>query len=412
MAPKIEVTKNISKILKELSSAYSVTEEGRVSWPSDKIHNLTFGLIASLKFSPKIDDHAKDQCLWKTVNSCAKGRNFSQSYFLGVLRKEVAEFNSQRTKTFSVVTQLNVPRHRPFPKSIHSIYGAIEVRRQLRGWELDVAKDWRLEWRNYIDIHDNFLFLRSHFKSRNARSAIDLGYRNIQCCIGIMNLAVGGYGLSRRIGIPNVPMGKFLNASAYILSDAKDRHFGSWVTESFYPNFSLLEANSINLEELPPLMARWIRRIHNTDFEEKITTAIILFQEGLSAIHVEMALLKLWTCIELLCSRDGQRENTERIIEKASSLFDEQDTAKLRLSFIAESRHSVVHRGESGDHALLCAQWASIYAAQIIGFCVYNVHNLKKQNDVLDYLNTPRSAERLNRVISIHRKRLRIVKAK
>lgn len=412
MAPKIEVTKNISKILKELRSAYSINEQGRVSWPSDKLHSLTFGLIASLKFSPKIDDHLKDQCLWKTVNACAKVPNFSQPYFLRVLRSEIAELNSQKRRTFSVVTQLNVPRDRAFPKSIPSIYGSVEIRRQLRGWELEAAKDWRPEWRDYIDLHENFLLLRSRFKSRSARSAIDLGYRNIQCYIGIMNLASGGYGLSRRIGVPNVPLGKFLNASAYILSDAKDRDFGSWVTESFYPNFRLLEANSINLEELPPLMTRWLRRIRNTDFEEKITTAIILFQEGLSAAHVEMALLKFWTCIELLCSRDGHRESTEKIIERVSSLFGEQDMAKLRLGFIAESRHSVVHRGESGDHALLCAQWASIYAAQIVGFCVYNVHGLKRRDDVLDYLNTPHSVERLNRVISMHRKRLRIVKTK
>jgi hypothetical protein len=86
--------------------------------------------------------------------------------------------------------------------------------------------------------------------------------------------------------------------------------------------------------------------------------------------------------------------------------------SKLRLTFIADSRHAVVHRGEDGNHALLCAQWASIYAAELIGFCAFNRHGLKKHSDILDYLSVPRSVERIEEVIKIHQLRLKSLRAK
>jgi hypothetical protein len=61
---------------------------------------------------------------------------------------------------------------------------------------------------------------------------------------------------------------------------------------------------------------------------------------------------------------------------------------------------------------LLCAQWASIYAAELIGFCAFNRYNLKKHADILDYLSVPRSVERIEEVIKIHRLRLKSLRAK
>jgi hypothetical protein len=80
----------------------------------------------------------------------------------------------------------------------------------------------------------------------------------------------------------------------------------------------------------------------------------LLLQEGLETGHVEVALLKFWTGIEVLCARE-EREPTERIVERASSIFDDYQHAAMRLSFIQEFRNKIVHRGEAGDHALLCA---------------------------------------------------------
>jgi hypothetical protein len=102
---------------------------------------------------------------------------------------------------------------------------------------------------------------------------------------------------------------------------------------------------SANLVELAPYTRTWVRQIKATDFPERLTSAVILFQEGISANHIDTTLIKLWTCIELLCARPDQRESLERVIARAATIFADPDMSKLRLTFIAESRHAVVHRG-------------------------------------------------------------------
>ncbi|BBO09241.1 hypothetical protein [Bradyrhizobium sp. TM102] len=143
------------------------------------------------------------------------------------------------------------------------------------------------------------------------------------------------------------------------------------------------------------------------DFPDRLATAIVLFQDGLSATQVDVALIKLWTCIELVTSRADAKEPLEKAIERASSIFTPPELTRVRLDFIANSRHAVVHKGESGEHSLLCAQWASIYAGELLRFAAFNKHNLTKYADILDYLSSPISERRLKQNIRMSRLRLR-----
>lgn len=141
---------------------------------------------------------------------------------------------------------------------------------------------------------------------------------------------------------------------------------------------------------------------------------MILFQEGLSARSSDIALLRFWTCIELLSSRAGVRENYEQIIFKVSSIFGNPDLAALRLGFIQHSRNQMVHAGDQ-EHATTCAQWASIYAAHLIGFCVFNNHKLRTHSDVLDYLalgSEPQHLQKIGKFLSMKKKTARKVAKK
>jgi hypothetical protein len=133
--------------------------------------------------------------------------------------------------------------------------------------------------------------------------------------------------------------------------------------------------------------------------------AIILFQEGLEATHIDIALLKFWTAIELLCSRET-KEATDRVIERASSIFRNPRGAAMRLNFIQDFRNKIVHRGEAGDHSVLCAQMGSLYLAVIIEFFLFNKQKLRRHSEILDYLSTPTDRGKLMDIMAIYRKRL------
>ena len=271
----------------------------------------------------------------------------------------------------------------------------------------------RTEQTPRLQMEPDFLFLRHQLKGRSPRHAIELGYRNLQCCVGLLNLS-NGIRWTYRSGAPLVPLGNLLLASTAVLIDPKRKTIGDWVVESHYPHAfkQSFSASSVDLSDLATYTKRWVRQIKRTDFSDRLTNAIILFQEGLSANQIDVALIKFWTCIEMLCARPNQRESLDRALDRASSIFRDQEVARLRLSFIAESRHTVVHRGEYGDHARQTVQYALLYASEIIGFCAFNVHGLRKHSEILDYLSTPRSPERLKEILKIHRLRLKQISKK
>lgn len=409
MTTSIKVTRNIAGILATLSKSFE-NKDGRISWNMSGLDGRNFGLIASLSFSPTIDDHEKDGAIWRTLNDCATANRFEQEFFIRKLRANVEALRAGPVQSYFVAAQVNVRNYGKLPRSLSSMYCSVAVRRHLSRSVQAKLQSQSGHQRARLHLDSDFLFLVHKGRARHGRGAVEAGYRNLQCCIGILNLSAQGYGISYRSGMPSVPIGSVLLSSAALLIDHKRKTVGDWITDSHYPQtFKHSFIGRVELQELAPYAKRWVRRIKRTDFADRITTAVVLFQEGISATHIDVALIKLWTCIELLCSRPNAKEPLERAIERAAAIFTDTQEVVGRLKFIAESRHAVVHRGEDASHALLCAQWASIYAAEIIGFCAFNIHEFTRHADILDYLGTPKTPERLKEVIKIHATRLKFL---
>jgi hypothetical protein len=411
MAVSVKVKRDIGDVLKWLAKSFS-THEGRIAWPGE-LNEQSFQLVASITFTPRIEDHEKDDAIWRTINDCARLNNFEQNVFARKLRENIAKLLSRAEKSYIVTAQINVPNYLEFPPAVSSVYGPVSLSRHLSRSEQRLQSKKRPFETQKIQIENDFLFLRYKLKARSARSALQTGNRNLQCCVGILNLVTRGFGLSMRIGIPDAPLGGLMLASTTLLVDPALRTVGDWMILSQYPHLfkGSFTANSVNLPEIVPYTRLWVRQIKRTDFSDRLSNAITLFQEGLSATSIDVALIKLWTCIELLCARPSSKEPLDRVIERAAGIFYPPQVTKMRLEFIANSRHAVVHRGESGEHSLLCAQWASIYAADVIGFFAFNIHGLTKHSEILDYLSAPQSTDRLKDVIRIHSLRLKGIKA-
>jgi hypothetical protein len=54
-----------------------------------------------------------------------------------------------------------------------------------------------------------------------------------------------------------------------------------------------------------------------------------------------------------------------------------------------------VHPGEAGDHALLCAQYDSLYLAALIRFFLWNIYKFWERDVILDFLSLPLDEQKL-----------------
>ncbi|MBR0803396.1 hypothetical protein JQ636_07570 [Bradyrhizobium japonicum] len=383
--------------------------DGRVAWDSAKLEHGSFEVLYNLTFDPPIDDFEKDAAIWSALNECARTKDFTPQFFIVKVRTFLKGLLSNKPRTFTAVTQINAQAGARLPKKIMSVDGSVEIRASLPPSSLNVIR--RLEGfdRQRLNLQDDFVYLIMKVKGRNDRGALNAAYRRMKYALGILNMATSGYGVSKRLGFPNAPIGKFLSASPIFLIDTTSRKLGNWQSESYYPaawkrSFSVWQGQDApQITKFAKYVASDLARI---DFREKLVRAVLLFQEGLETSHVEVALLKFWTAIEVLCARD-EREPTQRVVERASSIFDNFRHAAMRLNFIQDYRNRVVHRGDAGDHALLCAQYGSLYLAALVRFFLWNIYKFRKRDQILDFLSLPLDVQRLEGNIELNRTRLK-----
>ncbi len=408
---KVEAKQHLAEALKLLSSIPK-NDDGRISWSSSELDRGTFEVIYSLHFSPPIDDHVKDGAVWHVLNECARSKDFSTKEFLRRLRSYLETHFNKTPRPFFAIAQINATIAAALPKVIPSISGPIDIRTGLPRTCLKAIDELKGYERERLGLHDDFLYMTCKVKSTSERSAVDLACRAMKYSLGILNFSTRGYGVSHRYGYPNAPIGSFLLASPVFVVDTRERKLGGWQSESHYPtawkkNFRVWHRQSS--ETITTVAKHFQSDLLRVDFKERLIQAILLFQDGLEANHVDIALLKFWTGIEVLCAKET-KEAIERIVERASSIFTDPQHVTMRLNFIQDFRNRIVHRGEAGDHALLCAQYGSIYLAELIRFFLWNRYKFRNREMILDFLSLPLDEDKLVKNLSINRKRLKTVK--
>ncbi len=394
-----EALRGLSKVPKD--------HDGRIAWDGAKLEQGTFEVLCNLTFNQPVDDYDKDGAIWHGLNECARAKDFTPKFFIQKVRGYLDGLLDMQPRSFTAVAQINAQVGANLPDKLMSMDGAVEIRRTLPPSSLRVISALDDYERNRLNLQGDFSYLIFKVKSPNERSAVNAAYRSMKYALGILNMATNGYGVSRRYGFPNAPIGKFLSASPIFIVDTKARKLGNWQSENHYPtpwkrNFSVWQGQDGQaITQFAKNVASDVARI---DFKERLVQSVLLFQEGLETGHVEVALLKFWTGIEVLCARE-EREPTQRVVDRASSIFDDYGAAAMRLNFIQEFRNKVVHRGEAGDHALLCAQYGSAYLAALIRFFLWNIYRFRSREMILDFLSLPLDEKKLEGNINLNRTR-------
>lgn len=410
---QIKPRAHVADTLRRLSKV-PVDQDGRISWDITGLDEGTFTLIAGLEFPVSVGDHIKDGAIWHVLNECARKKDFSQQSFIRWLREFVDDHLSKPPKILVAISQVNCNSGMTMPKRLPSIEGPVEFKTSLSAAEQSVIAELPDYDRARLGLHTDFIYMTSDIKAPDDLSALNLAHSNMKYCLGALNLVCRGFGVSMRFGMPHAPIGGLLAASPIFMINRRQRKLGGYIAENHFPTSfksSFTYRQRPDTERTARAYRPYISDLRGIDYREKMVQAIVLFQEGLETPHIDIALLKIWTALELLCSRET-REPSANVIERASSIFTNPREVKIRLNFIQEFRNKVVHRGGGGGHAVVCAQRGSLYLATVIRFFLFNIHRFRTHSQILDYLDTPLDPARLREQIALYRKRLRAAEGK
>jgi hypothetical protein len=411
MRMQIQPKSHLAEALQFLSRVPK-EHEGRIAWDSSALDRGTFEVIYNLTFKPAIEDFIKDGAIWHALTECARAKDFSVSFFIRKLRTYLEGLVSKEKRSYTAVMQINAQWNANLPKTIVSAGGRVDIMTGLPRACRKVIDDLKEYERERLHLQNDFVYMTTKVVSSQDRSALTMAYDRMKYAMGIINLATHGYGVSQRMGFPSAPIGTFLSASPAFLIDTKAAKLGHWQSETNYPvrwkkNFSVWQSQ--DSEAIVKCAKNFASDSSRIDFKDRLVQSVLLFQEGLETTQIEVALLKFWTGIEVLCARED-KEPSERVVARASSIFDDHRHATMRLTFIQEFRNRIVHRGDAGDHTLLCAQNGSLYLGALIKFFLWNIYRFRKRDLILDFLSLPLDEKKLADSISLQRTRLRAAK--
>src|SRR5205823_1710938 len=154
-----------------------------------------------------IDDHVKDGALWHVLNECARAKDFSTKFFLARLRVFLTAHFTKQPKRLVAISQVNSRLSAGLPAKIPSACGWIEIKPSLSKADKAVITKLEPYERSRLGLHDDFLYFSCNIATTDDRSAIDAAYRNIKYGLGMLNLITAGYGVGKRFGYPNAPIG-------------------------------------------------------------------------------------------------------------------------------------------------------------------------------------------------------------
>jgi hypothetical protein len=386
-----------------LSKLYSISN-GSVGWSAAELDRWTFILAGHLQFEPRSDDDIRESVVWKAMNACAKAENFSPNFFRDRALEAAKELLARPKIKLTVLTEITLPKRIKIPRSVQTPLGTVHFDLRMRPREQKLYKG--VDQKEKYGISSDFVILRADILSGSEKQVVGEGERLFNLVLGYLHLIYGGYGASIFTGMPRIPIGRLLRRSAVVSFDHKKNKFGNWYVPNHYqeqPKPHYFFPSSFSLADAPKEVLHYNRAIKKSDFGEKLLRAVTLFQEGISSRQSDVALLKLWTVFEVLCALDGERTTYASIITRAASIFPDVEATTQRLKFIKDARNGLVHRGDHDDFVSRSAQWASMYAAQIIKFCLFNISGLKSHSEIVEYLSLGTDVQNLDRGIRLAR---------
>ena len=407
---KLETKFDIADVLANLSSIV-IREGERIAWSSQELERSKIELIYGLQFKPKVEDYIKDGAIWHSINECARKNDFSQKTFSRFMIFYVNSHQEKKKQRYNAVCQINSRYNQVGPLKINTPIGVVHITDGINKKDHAILTKRSPDDLKQMGFHDSHQFIRCAVDSVDDRTAVNLAHDRMLFALGLLNMYFRGFGVSIRSGFPSVPIGQYLISSSILIVDRKNLKEGAYFINGEYPDRwrdSFTVKFHQKVDKFEKFSEKFSKSVKKLDYSKNLIDAVILFQRGLEATSIDIALLRFWTGIEILCSKDS-REPAQNAVDRASSNFRDSKRAKIRLEFMQEYRNNIVHKGRASDYALLCAQWGSIYLAELIMICVFNRHFIKNKDTLLNYMSLPKDEVKIKKSIELLKKRLRVV---
>lgn len=397
----------VSKLLAELNSGTEVNPHGGITFVADDHSDLFFLLADGLTYPSDLTRNDTSAISYRAFLDLRKQGIVTEKPLLADIGRRVRDLQAAPRVQFTMWSKCRLKQMSLHPTSRFTLDG-VSIR------TADHLPQWlRLE-EHFISgvgrIHPNQLpFFGYIIFSVEARNENEASKRIFDACdlfFAIVNTAWR----STEFWIQRRPTAKlwlgpnqfFFRRKVFIGED----HV--WYNQNFDEDeWNLFPGDALQFNRKKAQFRRIIAALSAHPLKQELAASLILISEGMTSKDLSYRLMRFWSAVETLYSKNDDKTNHKTLINRltfASKANTWLDRIKLERCYYL--RNSYVHRGSQDNDDTTLVQHLREMVLSHIYYYIFNASDIMTHDDLLMMVDLPANTDALERrLLAIERRK-------
>jgi hypothetical protein len=170
----------------------------------------------------------------------------------------------------------------------------------------------------------------------------------------------------------------------------------NWYNQSFREEYWSHQSGE-KIFKSARVVRRALAKLEIHPLKDPLSAALLMMNDGMEAADMTRRTLRYWTALERLFQAGDERVSYERVIERATYLYDPADLAKAKLRRLLRIRNRYVHMGTTENEHHQLTQYLAAEVRSHLFYLLMNGDDFADHREFIEMTDLPSDAVALNR---------------
>lgn len=397
----------VSKLLAELNAGTAVNADGGITFVAEDYADLFFLLAEGLAYPSDLTRNDASAISYRSFLNLRKKGDVAEKPLVAEIARRIRDLQAEPRAQFTMWSKMRLRQMAFHPTSRFDLDGvSIRTAAHLPQWlQLDehfISGVGRI-FPNQLPF---FGYIICTVEARNENEASRRIFNACDLFFAIVNTAWR----STESWIQRRPTAKlWLGPNQFFF---REKEFIGSDRVWYNPNFdedewNLFPADVVQFNRRKSRFRKIINSLSSHPLKSEISSALILISEGMSSRDLSYRLMRFWSALEVLYSKNDDKTNHKTLINRLC--YASKNRAwldRLKIERCYNLRNSYVHRGSQESEDTTLVQHLRELLLGHIYYYIFNGSDILTHDDLLMMVDLPASTDALDRrILAIERRK-------
>jgi hypothetical protein len=238
-------------------------------------------------------------------------------------------------------------------------------------------------------------FLIAATSARNATHAADKIFAATEKFQSVYNLALKPWNI---LGSEQKPEARLMTGPYHFFFEGRQSLLPetNWFNQNFREEY-WISTSSDAIFKSAGVVRKALSKLEVHPLREPLSAALLMMNDGMEAADMTRRTLRYWTALERLFQSGDERISYEKIIDRATYLYDPPDLTKAKLRRLVRIRNRYVHMGTTENEHHQLTQYLAAEVRSHLFYLLMNGDDFADHREFIEMTDLPSNATALQR---------------